>query len=65
MLGLEAKGPSRNFVNHARTFGVMTAAAGGDVVRVLPPLNISQRDIEVAEARLDLAAAAWTAQSTT
>jgi acetylornithine/succinyldiaminopimelate/putrescine aminotransferase len=43
----------------------MTAAAGGDVVRVLPPLNISQRDIEVAEARLDLAAAAWTAQSTT
>ena len=61
MLGLQVTCPPRDFVGHARDYGVMTAAAGTDVVRILPPLNIAEKDVAEAERRLDAAAAAWIA----
>ena len=45
MLGLKMKVDSRDFVLHLRTRGILTVAAGDNVVRVLPPLNIEERHI--------------------
>ena len=50
MLGLRMKDPavSREFVGHARDHhGLLTVAAGENVVRLLPPLVIE--DVHVAE----------------
>jgi acetylornithine/N-succinyldiaminopimelate aminotransferase len=59
MLGLQVHAPARDFVAHARRFGVMTAAAGANVVRILPPLNATDSILAEAQTRLDVAAAAW------
>jgi acetylornithine/N-succinyldiaminopimelate aminotransferase len=56
MRGIGVKVPSRDFVNHARSEGIMTVAAAQDVVRLLPPLNFS--DSEIAECVEKLSAAA-------
>ena len=45
MLGLKMKTDSREFVTYLRTRGILTVAAGDNVVRVLPPLNIEERHI--------------------
>ena len=45
MLGLKMKTDSREFVNYLRTRGILTVAAGDNVVRVLPPLNIEEAHI--------------------
>jgi len=46
MLGLKLKSDSRRFVAHARdNHGLLLVAAGENVVRVLPPLNIEEGDI--------------------
>ena len=42
-----------DFVAAARTQGVLTVPAGDNVVRVLPPLNISDEDLAEGIARLD------------
>jgi acetylornithine/N-succinyldiaminopimelate aminotransferase len=59
MLGLQVTCLPRDFVNYARGFGLMTAAAGTDMVRILPPLNLPAADIAEAERRLDAAGAGW------
>ena len=47
MLGLKLKEESRPFVAHLRDHhGLLTVAAGDNVVRVLPPLNIEQSHID-------------------
>ncbi len=47
MLGLKMKVESRPFVAHLRdNHGLLTVAAGDNVVRILPPLNIEQRHID-------------------
>jgi acetylornithine/N-succinyldiaminopimelate aminotransferase len=56
MRGVALKVPSRDFANHARSEGIMTVAAAQDVLRLLPPLNIS--DSEIAECIEKLSAAA-------
>jgi acetylornithine/N-succinyldiaminopimelate aminotransferase len=56
MRGIGLKVPSRDFANHARSEGIMTVAAAQDVLRLLPPLNIS--DSEIAECVEKLSAAA-------
>ena len=38
MLGVKMKTDSRAFVNYLRTKGLLTVAAGDNVMRVLPPL---------------------------
>ena len=44
MLGLKLSSDSRAFVAHLRdNHGLLTVAAGDNVVRVLPPLNIEQQ----------------------
>jgi len=45
MLGLKMKTDSREFVLYLRTRGILTVAAGDNVVRVLPPLNIEEHHI--------------------
>ncbi|MEG3155190.1 aspartate aminotransferase family protein [Sphingomonas sp. RB1R13] len=45
MLGLKMKVDSRAFVLFLRERGILTVAAGDNVVRVLPPLNIEESHI--------------------
>jgi len=45
MLGIKMKTDSRAFVGYLRTKGILTVAAGDNVVRVLPPLNIEEAHI--------------------
>jgi acetylornithine/N-succinyldiaminopimelate aminotransferase len=59
MLGLEIHAPARDFVAHARRCGVMTAAAGANVVRILPPLNADDDVLKQAHRRLAGAAMTW------
>ena len=45
MLGVKMKSDSRAFVNYLRTRGLLTVAAGDNVMRVLPPLTITEENI--------------------
>jgi acetylornithine/N-succinyldiaminopimelate aminotransferase len=45
MLGIKMKTDSRAFVTYLRTRGILTVAAGDNVVRVLPPLTIEESHI--------------------
>jgi len=45
MLGIKMKTDSRAFVNYLRTRGLLTVAAGDNVMRILPPLNIEEAHI--------------------
>jgi acetylornithine/N-succinyldiaminopimelate aminotransferase len=45
MLGVKMKTDSRAFVNYLRTKGLLTVAAGDNVMRVLPPLVIEESHI--------------------
>ena len=57
MLGIKLKSDSRAFVSYLRTRGLLTVAAGDDVVRVLPPLNIDESHIAEFVETLSAAAA--------
>ncbi|MGZ8999011.1 MAG: acetylornithine transaminase, partial [Allosphingosinicella sp.] len=56
MLGLKMKSDSRAFVNHLREHGLLTVAAGDNVMRVLPPLIIEEAHITEFVERLSQAA---------
>lgn len=57
MLGLKLRSDSRAFVAHARDrHGLLLVAAGDNVVRVLPPLNIDESHIAECVERLSAAA---------
>ncbi|HET9458807.1 MAG TPA: aminotransferase class III-fold pyridoxal phosphate-dependent enzyme, partial [Sphingomicrobium sp.] len=57
MLGIKMKTDSRAFVNWLRGRGLLTAAAGDNVMRVLPPLNIEEHHIREFVDTLSAAAA--------
>jgi acetylornithine/N-succinyldiaminopimelate aminotransferase len=57
MLGLKLKSDSRAFVGHLRSHGLLTVAAGDNVVRILPPLNITEEHIRECVEKLSAAAA--------
>ena len=57
MLGIKLKSDSRAFVAYLRTKGLLTVAAGDNVVRVLPPLNIDESHVREFVERLSAAAA--------
>ena len=57
MLGVKLKSDSRSFVNYLRTRGLLTVAAGDNVMRVLPPLNIEESHIREFVETLSAAAA--------
>ena len=56
MLGVKMKSDSRAFVNHLREHGLLTVAAGDNVMRVLPPLIIEEAHIAEFVERLSEAA---------
>ena len=57
MLGLRLKSDSRAFVAHCRdNHGLLTVAAGDNVVRILPPLNIEEHHIAECIEKLSAAA---------
>jgi len=59
MLGVKMKSDSRSFVNHLRTRGLLTVAAGDNVMRVLPPLIIEEAHIREFVDALSAAAAEY------
>ena len=59
MLGVKMKTDSRAFVNYLRTKGLLTVAAGDNVVRVLPPLTIEESHIREFVDTLSAAAAEY------
>jgi len=61
MLGIKLKSDSRAFVAHLRdNHGLLTVAAGDNVVRILPPLNIEQAHIDECITKLSAGAASYT-----
>ena len=57
MLGIKLKSDSRRFVAHCRdNHGLLTVAAGENVVRILPPLVIEERHVAECIERLSEAA---------
>ena len=59
MLGVKMKSDSRAFVNYLRTRGLLTVAAGDNVMRVLPPLVIEESHIREFVDALSAAAAEY------
>jgi len=57
MLGVKMKTDSRAFVNWLRGRGLLTVAAGDNVMRVLPPLNIEEHHVREFVDTLSAAAA--------
>ncbi|MEM1199632.1 MAG: aspartate aminotransferase family protein [Pseudomonadota bacterium] len=56
MLGIKCKAPAGDVVNAAYGHKLLTLTAGDNVLRIVPPLVISEEDIELAIDRLDAAA---------
>jgi acetylornithine/N-succinyldiaminopimelate aminotransferase len=57
LVGLRAVVPSADLVDELRAEKMITVAAGDNVVRLLPPLIVSEDEIAAAVARLDRACA--------
>ncbi len=61
MLGLKCRVPNADVVAELRANGLLTAGAGDNVVRLLPPLIIDESHIDAAMAILERTAAAQAA----
>jgi acetylornithine/N-succinyldiaminopimelate aminotransferase len=59
MLGIKMKTDSRAFVTYLRDHGLLTVAAGDNVMRVLPPLVIGEAEVSEFVERLSEAARAY------
>ena len=59
LLGIKLKTDSRAFVNYLREHGLLTVAAGDNVVRVLPPLIVEEAHIAEFTEKLSAAARAY------
>jgi acetylornithine/N-succinyldiaminopimelate aminotransferase len=62
MVGLRTHGPNTDVVAAARREKLLTIAAGDNVVRLLPPLIVTEADVAEAVSRLDSACATVEAQ---
>jgi len=62
MLGLKCRSANTDLVQAAYAQNLLTVAAADNVVRILPPLTVTDDEIAEAVARLEAAAAALTAQ---
>jgi acetylornithine/N-succinyldiaminopimelate aminotransferase len=58
MLGLKCKIPNSDFLKACYDAELITVPAADNVIRLLPPLNLSEKEISAAVARLDKAAKA-------
>ena len=56
MLGIKCKAPNTDVVNAGYVHEVLTVPAADNVIRLLPPLTITEEEISEAVARLDAAA---------
>jgi acetylornithine/N-succinyldiaminopimelate aminotransferase len=65
MMGLRTVVPNTDFVNAARAQKLIVIGAGDNVVRLLPPLIITESDLAEAIHRLDAACAALEAEQKT
>jgi acetylornithine/N-succinyldiaminopimelate aminotransferase len=63
LIGLKAVVPAADLVAALRTQKLLTVGAGENVVRLLPPLIVSEAEIEEAVSRLDQACVALSAQA--
>jgi acetylornithine/N-succinyldiaminopimelate aminotransferase len=61
MLGLKLKSDSRAFVTYLRDHGLLTVAAGDNVMRILPPLVIEEAHVSEFVERLSEAARGYEA----
>ena len=61
MLGIKMKADSRAFVNYLRTRGLLTVSAGDNVMRILPPLTLTEENIREFVETLSAAAADYEA----
>jgi acetylornithine/N-succinyldiaminopimelate aminotransferase len=61
MLGVRMKTDSRAFVTYLRTKGLLTVAAGDNVMRIIPPLTIEEEHIREFVETLSAAAAEYEA----
>jgi len=55
LIGMRAVGPSAEFVAALRAEKLLTVGAGDNVVRLLPPLIIGEKEIDIAVAMIDRA----------
>ncbi len=62
MMGLRTHVPNTDLVAAARRQKLLTIAAGDNVVRLLPPLIITEADVAEGVSRLDAACTALDAQ---
>jgi acetylornithine/N-succinyldiaminopimelate aminotransferase len=60
MIGIKCKATSTDVVKAGYDTGILTVPAGDNVIRLLPPLNLSDDDISQAIEKLDAAAASLT-----
>jgi acetylornithine/N-succinyldiaminopimelate aminotransferase len=63
LVGIKAKIPNGDLVAAARTEGMLTIGAGDNVIRLLPPLNIGDTEIQEAYSKLDRACASLVRQA--
>ena len=63
LLGLKTHVPNTDLVEALRNQKMLSVGAGDNVVRILPPLNITEADVGEAIRRLDAACAALTAKA--
>ena len=54
MIGVEFDQPTRPIVDKWAELGVLSNAAGGNALRIVPPLTISQELIDVSVEKLDI-----------
>lgn len=59
LLGIKTVAPNTEVVKRLQEEGMLTAAAGENVVRLLPPLIIGKAEIDAAEAMLDKVGREW------
>ena len=59
LLGLRCVVPNTEMVGRLREAGLLTAGAAENVIRLLPPLIITERQVDQAVAILDRVAADW------
>ena len=59
MLGMEMQVSASVFVDELRERGLLAVPAGGEVVRFLPPLNVSRAELEKAADIVGSLAAEW------
>jgi acetylornithine/N-succinyldiaminopimelate aminotransferase len=63
LIGLRARVPAGQLVDATRAEKLLTVAAGDNVVRLLPPLIISEQEVAEGVARLDRACARLAAEA--